>query len=284
MSLSSTFGSRPTALSAPAAPVQPGARVVAAQTAPVAPASGNVAAPLPTVERVGLQEDIVSLSRQGLQARGVGASPLSGSDNAQSLLSIFARRLFGEEAQTASVSYNLSSFGSSAAFPSAGVQPGGPSGKEAASSYDLSKSFSFTGVGELSTEDGRSFEFEIKVKFEAAAQAASQAAPASVTPSQPPTVETPDVLVLTGKPLPAIKFPGSLDDLFKLLSRELRTEVSGRGEEGNMTLRLMRLVDRAALLAPRARPDDPEISPAERSKALAASYGNAPSLRDLTQA
>ncbi len=277
MSLSSTFGSRPTAFTTPPAPAQQGGKAVAG---PVAPASGNLAAPLPTVDPVALQEDIVSLSRQGLQARGINGSGVSGSDNAQSLLSIFAKRLFGDEVKTASVSYNLTSFESSSSFASASVLANGPDGQEAAAAYNFSQSFSFTGVGELSTEDGRSFEFEIKVKYEASAQAQQ----ASVARNEPPVIETPDVLVLTGKPLPAIKFPGSLDDLFKLLSRELRTDVAGGGENGNMTLRLMRLVDRAALLAPRARPDDPEITPAERSKAIAASYGSAPSLRDLAKA
>lgn len=277
MSLSSTFGSRPTAYPTQPATVQQGGKAVAAQ---IAPASGNTAASLPTVDPVGLQEDIVSLSRQGLQARGVGAAAVSGSDNAQSLLAVFARRLFGDEVKTSSVSYNLTSFASSSSFSSASVQTKGPEGAEAASVYNFSQSFSFTGVGELSTEDGRSFEFEIKVKYEASAEARE----ASVARNEPPVIETPDVLVLTGKPLPAIKFPGSLDDLFKLLSRELRTDVGGGGENGNMTLRLMRLVDRAALLAPRARPDDPEITPAERAKAIAASYGSAPTARDLAKA
>lgn len=273
MSLSSTFGSRPTAFPTPPANVQAGGKAVAAQ---VAPASGNLAAQLPTVDPVAFQEDIVSLSRQGLQARGVSAAASSGSENAQSLMAIFAKRLFGENTSTGGVSYKLSSFESSGSASTASVQQTGPNGPEAAAAYDFSQNFSFTGIGELSTEDGRSFEFEIKVKYEASAASASK--------TEAPVLETPDVLVLTGKPLPAIKFPGSLDDLFRVLSRELRSGVSDGLDTGELTLRLQRLVDRAALLAPRARPDDPEISPAERAKALAASYGSAPSLRDLAQA
>lgn len=273
MSLSSTFGSRPPAYPTQLANVQAGSKAVAAQ---VAPASGNVAAALPTVEPVGLQEDIVSLSRQGLQARGVSGSTSSGSENAQSLMAIFAKRLFGDDTGTGGVAYRLTSYEASSSSASASVQQTGPNGTEAAAAYDFRQNFSFTGVGELSTEDGRSFEFEIKVNFEASEQ--------SLSKTEAPVLETPDVLVLTGKPLPAIKFPGSLDDLFRVLSRELRTDVSNGVESGELTLRLQRLVDRAALLAPRARADDPEISPAERNKALAATYSSAPTLRDLSQA
>ncbi|MDM5175833.1 hypothetical protein PO883_01245 [Massilia sp. DJPM01] len=90
------------------------------------------------------------------------------------------------------------------------------------------------------------------------------------------------MLVLTGKPLPPVKFPGSLNELFKLLGRELSAPVNGTAGEngdsvgGNLSLRLLRLVDRAALLAPRPRADEPPAATLERSKALAGSYGGAP--------
>ena len=80
--------------------------------------------------------------------------------------------------------------------------------------------------------------------------------------------------------MPAIKFPGSLADLFKLLGRQLEVSAdAGKndGNGGNLSLRLIRLVNSAALLAPRARADSPEATPAERNRALASYAAPAPS-------
>ena len=249
-----------------------------AMAAQYASASGKVAAKLPTVDPVALQDDLVSISRQGLQTPAGPAK--STSESAQSLMNTFARRLFGEDASTASVAYNLASFGSAV---SAAARPDGAPVVQAGA-LALEQRASFTGTGQIDTEDGRSFDFELKVKYE------PKTAETEMTMAgDRPVLETPDVLVLTGKPLPEIKFPGSLDDLFKLLSRELRTDVSngpGEASSGELTLRLMRLVDRAALLAPRPRADEPDLPPAERARAaastVASTYGSAPASRDLS--
>jgi hypothetical protein len=243
--------------------------------AQVAPASGNLAAALPKVDPATFQDDVVSLSSEALQ----GASGLakSTSESAQNFMETFAKRLFGDATAISKVAYNMTSFSSSTSMSAASMEASGAGGTVRASAFDLSQSMSFTGTGQIVTDDGRSFDFELSVKYEAKVEASS-----AQMFNKPQTLESPDVMVLTGKPLPAIKFPGGLDDLFKLLSRELRTTVSdgdgksGSENSGELTLRLMRLVDRAALLAPRARPDDPEITPLERNKALASSYATAP--------
>ena len=243
--------------------------------AQVAPASGKLAAPLPKVDPTALQDDIVSLSSQGLQLRGTQLAT-STSDTAQNFMSTFAKRLFGDDAGIAKVAYNMTSFQSTENLSSASVKASGAESTVRANALDMSKSASFTGTGQLVTDDGRTFDFELRVKYEVKAESGS----AEVF-NRRQTLESPDVLVLTGTPLPAIEFPGSLDDLFKLLSRELRTSVSGDQEKsgaeqrGELTLRLVRLVDRAALLAPRVRPDDPDATPLERNKALASSYTSA---------
>ena len=275
MSLFSTSGARPVALTPLPASAQ-GGKGIGAQ---VAPPSGNVAARLPTVDQVPLDNDIVSLSSQALEARGAELAATT-SDIAQNFMSAFAKRLFGDQAGTAKVAYNMTAFKSSSSATASSSDTSGPEGVTHNDSFELSESASFTGTGQITTDDGRVFDFELSVKYEAKVSASSS----EQTSNRPPAIESPDVLVLTGKPLPAIKFPGSLDDLFKLLSRELRTEVSGapgkNGDSngGDLTLRLMRLVDRAALLAPRVRPDDPNITPAEQAKAVANSYGSAPAL------
>ena len=298
MSLFSTSGARPVALTPLPAGVQ-GGKGVGAQ---IAPPSGNLAARLPTVDPVPLDNDIVSLSSQALEARGAELAATT-SDIAQNFMTAFAKRLFGDQAGTAKVAYNMTAFKSSssvsasssdingaegvthnnafdlsesASFTGTGQISTDASGSTHNSTFSLNQSASFTGTGQITTDDGRVFDFELSVKYEAKVTASST----EQTGSRRPAIASPDVLVLTGKPLPAIKFPGSLDDLFKLLSRELRTEVSGGPGQngGDLTLRLMRLVDRAALLAPRVRPDDPNITPAEQAKAVANSYGSAPAI------
>lgn len=262
MSLNSTLGSRPPAQPVPPANLQVAGKAVGVQ---FAPASGKVAAQLPTVDPVSLQDDIVSLSILGLQAPV--ETGISASDAAQNLVSRIAQNLFGGQAQTSTVSYNLASLKTSPVLPAVGTL----SQSQREVSFDLNQSINFTGTGQIATADGQVFDFEVAIKYEAKPDVSGAPLP------EPITIEPPDMLVLTGKPLPAIEFPGSLNDLFKLLSRELRTDVSGGSppNAGNLTLRLLRLVDQAALLAPRARPDDPEATPVERAKAAATAYANA---------
>jgi hypothetical protein len=269
MSLFSTSGARPVALT----PFPANAQAGKAMDTQVAPASGKLAARLPTVDPTSFLDDVVSLSSQALQARG-GELATSTSDIAQNFMTTFAKRLFGDETGIAKVAYNMTSFKASSSYSASSTEASGPDGTVRSTTFDMSQSASFTGTGQITTDDGRIFDFELSVKYEARVEASSTEAV-----SKQPTIEAPDVLVLTGKPLPAIKFPGSLDDLFKLLSRELRTEVSdGADRSGDLTLRLMRLVDRAALLAPRVRADDPDATPTERAKAVADTYGNGASL------
>ena len=266
MSMSSAQGPRP-----PASPILPAFAQAAGKVAstPATPASGMVPAQLPTVEPVKPRDDIVSLSKQGIQARGNDLA-VSTSDSAQSFVGKIASSMFGELAQTATVSYNLGSLKGAVGAPTA------QDGNVREASLNLNENASFIGTGQIATRDGRTFDFEVAVKYKANANEQSLASKQRI--------EMPDVLVLTGKPLPAIEFPGSLNDLFKLLSRELRTDVASGEGSGNMTLRLQRLVDSAALLAPRARPDDPNASAAERAKAIATTYGNAAAGGNLSAA
>ncbi len=280
MSLTATQGSRP-----PTAPVLPasaqvgGGRAAGAQTAP---ASGRTAAPLPTVDPVSLQNDVVSLSKQGLQARRVSELGNATVDFAQSLLGNFAKRLIGVAAKNATVSFNTAAVEAESSFSSAIEQASTPRGSISKASFQLNESSSFIGTGQITTQDGQTFDFEIEVRYQA--QVDAQISQYTETAPQEPGLSLPDELALTGKPLPAIEFPGSLSDLFKLLGRELSGGLGKEGEGGDITMRLLRLVDRAALLAPRLRPDDPQIAPADRAKAQANAYASAPSLSELTSA
>lgn len=121
-------------------------------------------------------------------------------------------------------------------------------GADTALQLDPNASARLNGTAPIVTADGQRFEVEIEVDYRSNA-------PASATPT---TAEAPTTPTLTGQALPAIKFPGSLNDLFKLLGRQL---AGHRGGAGDLTLRLTRLVDRAALLAPR-QADAPSVRPA----------------------
>ena len=103
MSLYSASGARPPASPTPSALAQ-----LAGRAGPVAPASGKLAAPLPVVDPVAFKDDIVSLSRQGIQARS--ELSVSTSDAAQNLIGNLAKTMFGELTSTSAVAYNMGSY------------------------------------------------------------------------------------------------------------------------------------------------------------------------------
>ncbi|RSZ58010.1 hypothetical protein HF313_23450 [Massilia atriviolacea] len=270
MSFLSALSARAPASALLPAAVQAGGRSVGAQ---LTPASGNIAPRMPVVDPVSLYNDNVSLSPQSMMNR-VGELASSTVESAQGFLDTFVGKLFGDAAKGATVRFDAVAVQAQSAFAAANTQ----AGSVRSSAFSLQESASFIGTGQLVTADGRSFDFELEVRYEASAGAATQETGEAPAGARPDRIALPDVLVLTGKPLPPVKYPGSLDDLFKLLGRELEANVNGASGEngGNLSLRLLRLVDSAALLAPRPRADQPEPPAQDRSKALASSYGSAP--------
>lgn len=261
MSLSSASGPRP-----PASPTPPALAQMAGRAGAPAPASGKLATLLPVLPTPALQDDTVSLSRQGALARS--EQSVSTSDSAQSLIGGIARTMFGDLTSTATVAYNMISY-QARSVETATV---GPTGEARSAQLDLRDDASFYGIGEIITSDGQRFDFEVAVKY--TSSSVSDAGNEGERRTKLPPIQMPDVLMLTGKPLPAVKFPGGLQDLFKLLSRELRTDVSNGESSGNLNMRLIRLVDQAALLAPRLRETAEADSP-ERARAVASAYSSA---------
>lgn len=272
MSLFSTVGARPAQPLVLPAAAAAGGKAAGAQTAP---AGGNAAARRPVAEPAAQVSDSVSLSSQALASR-VGELGNATVDVAQAFINSFAARLFGDQANGATLTFSSASLSADASASASAQHSAGEGGTADQASFSLSESSHFIGTGELVTADGQSFQFEIEVSYNADLQASAQ------TSQSAPQIAAPDVLALTGKPLPAIEFPGSLADLFKLLGRELQAQAPGNpnradgGANGNLTLRLLRLVNSAALLAPRAQPDDPKASVADRNKAAANSYAATP--------
>ena len=291
MSILSNLGARPITASLPPATTQAGGAAAGAQAAS---ASGKTAARLPVVESVAAAPDNVTISRQGLAARADqnGNRTL---DVAQQFLSAVAQKLFGAAADGATVSYDAASLSTSEEAGASISHSEDANGITDTAALGLSESAHFTGKGTITTADGHTVQFEIDVQYEADIYASSSthsgpaAAPAaaatqSAAPSSAPAASSqaalsaPDALALTGTQLPAIKFPGSLADLFDLLGRALQQpgppnpSRADNGADGNLTLRLQRLVNSAALLAPRA----PSGTPARALQdSLAAAKGTA---------
>ncbi|WLI91690.1 hypothetical protein Q4S45_11395 [Massilia sp. R2A-15] len=254
MTLISALGPRPFQSLSPRPEWQDGAGAQAAS------ATGKVAARLPVVEPVAQSSGSVSLSQQALNARlaQLGDQTV---DAAQSLIGSFAQALFGDASKGASFNFDAISVSADTSMSAQVAHvsaAGGASVDAAALRFD--ESASFLGRGKIVTSDGQSYDFTLEVKY--AASASASAAEAVV----------PDTVTLTGKELPPIEYPGSLSDLFKVLGRQLEVKAdSGDGisGQGNLSMRLLRLVNSAALLAPRVRADAPAATPAERNRALA---------------
>jgi hypothetical protein len=252
----------------------------AAAGARQASASGKIPAQLPVVDPVSLSSSSVALSQQALNARlaQLGDKTI---DVAQKFISAFAQNLFGDAAKGATFSFDALSMSADTSLSAAVGHASGAAGSVDAAVLQLNQSASFIGHGQIVTSDGQSFEFQVEVKYQASLSAISTRTasqqPAPAGDEQTPL--TPDAVALTGKQLPAIKYPGSLADLFKLLGRQMEVSTdSGKndGNQGNLSLRLIRLVNSAALIAPRVRADAPEATPVERSRALASYAPPAP--------
>lgn len=221
------------------------------------------------------RNDLVSLSKGGIdlqqRVESLGHSTV---DLAQSLVGSFAQQLFGDAAKDATISFDAISLDTSASF-AAGIQHSEGAGHVTdAAAFSLTESSHFIGKGTITTADGRTFDFEVEVQYDYALEAA-----ASKSRSLPATVPGKDGEAprSAADPLPEIqfpdiRFPGSLQDLFRLFDKPLKTDVvqrdQGQGNDqklGTLSLRLLNLVDNKG-------PQD-IYHPSDRSKAVANAYG-----------
>ncbi len=235
--------------------------------APQVLASGKVPARLPVVEPVATSSNNVSLSQEALNARVAKLGDRT-IDVAQSFLSKFAESLFGDAAKGATFNFSAISLTADTSLTTSVEHFENADGSVDTAALQFNESSSFIGRGQITTNDGQVFDFDIEVRYQASITATSQ----QTRSAEQAPAESQPMAALTGKQLPEVKFPGSLSDLFKLLGRELEVSTdSGKndGNKGNLSLRLIRLVNTAALLAPRAPQDNPLASSIERNRALA---------------
>jgi hypothetical protein len=249
-----------------------------------ASASGKVPARLPTVDPVtssassSSSSSSITLSQQALnsQLAQLGDKTV---EAAQRFIGNIAESLFGDAAKGAAFHLDTMSVAVDTSSSTSSETATNAVARVDSAALQMDTSASFIGRGTITTGDGQSFDFEIEVRYAASIQASASTASsftnstdsASSAAAREP-LKAPDMLSLTGKQLPTIDFPGSLADLFKMLGRQLTVSTNsgqGNGNGGDMSLRLLRLVNSAALLAPRPRADSVDATPAERNRAMA---------------
>ena len=237
-------------------------------------------------------QDAVSLSKNGidLSAQGLAqrTSDLGNStmDVAQSFIADFAGQLFGDAAKGATISFDSASLSAQSGYAAMLQHSEGSGGISDGAAFSLNESSHFIGKGTITTADGQSFEFEIEVQYESSLQAA--ATQTSSGADQPEASATDDsASTLPTRQLQDVAFPGTLNDLFKLLGQQLQSNLlsaqsdsanssnndSGGDQLGTLKLRLLNLINNPTTLAS-ASPATPEqADAAARAKALAATYG-----------
>ncbi|GAB2865088.1 hypothetical protein GCM10027277_37480 [Pseudoduganella ginsengisoli] len=221
------------------------------------------------------KNDLVSLSKNGIdlqqRVESLGHSTV---DLAQNLVGTFAQQLFGDAGKDATISFDDVSLDTSATF-AAGIQHSEGAGRVSdAAAFSLSESSHFIGKGTITTADGRKFDFEVEVQYDRSLEAAagkSTSVPAPV-PGKDGQAPRSAADPLPAVQFPDIHFPGSLQDLFRLFDKPLKSDVvqqdqgGGNGQKlGTLSLRLLNLVDNKG--------QQDIYHPSDRAKAVANAYG-----------
>ena len=231
-------------------------------------------------------------------------------DLAQNLLGSFAQSLFGDAAKGAQISFDSVSLDTSSSYGALVQHSSGPNGSSDTAAFQLSDSSHFLGKGTITTADGRKFDFEVEVQYEARIEGgisqSSSAANNGQANNHGKAADAGKAGDSHGKAansangaksdtlptvqLPNIDFPGSLVDLFKLIGQDLTANLLGgaaglgqsgaqdtsgdqsQGQGGSLTLRLLKLIDSPTPLDLYAPPNTAE----SRAKALADSYATQP--------
>ncbi len=237
-------------------------------------------------DAVSLSQNGLDLSAQGLSDRvdQLGNTTL---DVAQNFLGSFARDLFGDAAQGATVAFDSASLETNSSFAALLQHSQGAGGVRDGAAFSLSDSAHFIGKGSITTADGQRFDFEIEVKYESRIEAAAASTGAdAAAPADGASDGATDLSGLPKVDLPDIAFPGSLDDLFKLLGRTLQGELpadpagaadgaaDAGAKAGTLTLRMLNLLNSSKLIG-----DAGDGAPAEApalAKTVAQAYGVTP--------
>ncbi|MFC0169934.1 hypothetical protein ACFFKC_17810 [Pseudoduganella danionis] len=202
-------------------------------------------------------------------------------DYAQSFLSSFAQSLFGSSGKDAQISFDSASLDTSSTVAAGVRQSSGSFGSSSAAAFQLSDSSHFIGKGTITTADGRKFDFEVEVQYDAQLSAAASRSSNTLNDSaQTNRSLTTNASDLPKVQVPNIDFPGTLSDLFKLIGLDLQTALStgdntpDRSSDGidrntlrSLSLRLLNLVN--------SKDTNTYSAPSAADKAKAATAGDA---------
>ncbi len=174
-------------------------------------------------------------------------------DFAQDFVNSFAQSLFGDAAKGATIDFDSASLEASSSMAVGYQHTSGANGATDAAAFSLTDSSHFIGKGTITTADGRKFDFEVEVQYNAELNAAaSQTSKADDADAGKPQTSTKDLPTVQ---VPNIDFPGTLSDLFKLIGRDLQTALSTSNNSNDkndgidrntlrgLSLRLLNLVD-----------------------------------------
>jgi hypothetical protein len=265
-------------------------------------ASTNASASTAATQKAGGVASPLSLSNDALDMQKRVASLGSATvDFAQSFMNSFTQALFGDDAKGATIDFDSASLEASSSYALGVAQTSGSDGVRTLAGLSMTDSSHFIGKGTITTADGRKFDFEVEVKYEARLDAVSsssnsdsdQLAPAGQADKKAQTVDLRDLADLPTVKLPNIDFPGTLSDLFQLIGRDLQSALGSGGDGSDQTsdnidsntlrglsLRLLNLVDSKntdTYTVPTAAP-----TAADKAKTAAAYGEQAPVEDDVT--
>lgn len=210
-----------------------------------------------TTQKAGDASALSSLSNDALDMQKRAASLGNATiDFAQDFVSSFTHALFGDAAKGATIDFDSASLEASSSYAVGMQQTSSADGVRTLAGLSLSDSSHFIGKGTITTADGRKFDFEVEVKYDARLSAAAgtdQPAASGADSSKPQTVDLSDLPTVK---VPNIDFPGTLADLFQLIGRDLQSALaSGDGQTDQtsdnidrntlrgLSMRLLNLVD-----------------------------------------
>jgi hypothetical protein len=192
-------------------------------------------------------------------------------DFAQNFVSSFTQALFGDDAKGAVIDFDSASLEASSSYALGYQHTEGANGSTDAAAFSLTDSSHFIGKGTITTADGRKFDFEVEVQYNAELDAAAsqtstnsssnssnstQGTGTDSTPASDQSTDGKSTKDLPTVQVPNIDFPGTLSDLFQLIGRDLQTALATNDKSSNnadngidnsalrsLSLRLLNLID-----------------------------------------
>lgn len=249
------------------------------QTHGNSPAGTSERSALSALNPVSLSKKGIELSAQGMAKRAdeLGDATL---DAAQNFISNFAQQIFGDAAKGATLSFDTASLSAQSGFTALAQHSEGPNGISDRAAFSLNDSSHFIGKGKITLADGQTFEFEIEVQYQSRIEAATTTRTTSTTgAAAKPDQSNPGHGALPTARVPDVDFPGGLDELFKLLGRQLQIDLPAQKQSadadadkaGTLSLRLLKLISDTTVL-------DQAPAKDQRAKALADAYGALPAV------